>query len=106
MVRVDAQGQQQRIVRNLHDPRGGESIAHLVDYPHQVNTLRQALKQGRDGSTHVTLPSSQSGLLALAARSQPSGPNPPRTWAFGRQQWQSEVWGPTKEPGGSRRKPP
>src|SRR6516164_1043439 len=29
-------------------------------------------------------------------------PAPPRTWAFGRQQWQSEVWGPTKELEGSR----
>jgi hypothetical protein len=36
----------------------------------------------------------------------PSGPNPPRTWAFGRQEWQSDLWGPTKEPGVSRRKPP
>jgi hypothetical protein len=48
-----------------------------------------------------------SGLLALAAQSQlPSGPNPPRTWAFGRQEWQLGVWEPTKEPGVSRRKPP
>jgi hypothetical protein len=56
MVRVDAQGQQQGIVRNLHDPRGGESIVHLsVGYTHHLNALRQALKQGRDGSAHLSL---------------------------------------------------
>ena len=29
MVRVDAQGKQQRVLRNLHDPSGGESLACL-----------------------------------------------------------------------------
>ena len=37
----DTQGKQQGIVRNLHDPRGGESIACLpAGYTHHVNALR------------------------------------------------------------------
>src|SRR3974377_290587 len=50
MVRVDAQGKQQGIVRDLHDPRRGESIAFLaVGYADRVNALRKALKKGRHG---------------------------------------------------------
>jgi len=41
MVRVDAQGKQQRVVRNLYDPSGGESLACLpVGHTDYVNALR------------------------------------------------------------------
>src|SRR6478672_1919481 len=63
MMWIDAQGQQQGIERYLHHPGGGESIAHLpVGHAHHVNALRQALKQGRDGTAHASLPISMCRL--------------------------------------------
>jgi hypothetical protein len=56
MARIDAQGQQQRIERHLHHPSGGKSITGLpVAHAHNVNALREALKQGRDGIAHALL---------------------------------------------------
>jgi len=61
--------QQQGIERHLHHPGGGESIAHLgVGHAHDVNALRQALKQGCDGITHVCLSLSAMDFYALGGR--------------------------------------
>jgi hypothetical protein len=56
MVGVNAQSQQQGLERDLHNPSGGESIAHLsVGHAYHVNTLRNTLEQGREGDAHVFL---------------------------------------------------
>jgi hypothetical protein len=56
MMRIDAQGQEQGIKRHLHYPSGGESIAFLsIGHAHDVNALRQLLKQGSYGIAHLFL---------------------------------------------------
>ena len=76
MVRIDAQGQQQGIERHLHNPGGGESIAHRpVGHAHHVNALRQALKQGRDRTAHAYLFGSD---MCVGSRSQHQFRSSPR----------------------------
>ena len=42
---------QKGLERDQHNPSGGESIAHLsVGHTYHVNTLRNTLKQGREGT--------------------------------------------------------
>ena len=55
-MRIDTQRQQQRIEGHLHHPSRGKSIAYLlVSHAYDVNALRKALKQSRDGAA-VFLP--------------------------------------------------
>src|SRR5262245_38609564 len=77
MVRIDAQGQQQGIEGNLHNPGCGESIARLsVGNAYDVNALGQAFAQGRDGTAHVFLRSTvtQDGAARPIVRHPRSSP--------------------------------
>ena len=52
----------------LHHPGGGESITYRsVGHAHHVDALRQALKQGRDGTAHAYLFGSD---MCVGSRSQ------------------------------------
>jgi hypothetical protein len=73
MVRIDAQSQPQGIEGHLHNPGGGESIAKLaVGHAHDINALRQALKQGRDGIAHASSPGGVIGGSRLTRSTRPS----------------------------------
>jgi hypothetical protein len=75
MARIDAQGQQQGIERDLHHPGGGKSISRVpLGHAHNVNALREALEQGRNGTTHTPLPScGLEGILQNGIANEPRG---------------------------------
>src|ERR1019366_4974983 len=67
MVRIDAQGQQQGIVRDLHHEGRGESIAQIpMSDAHHINARRQALKQTYNRIAHPRLPVSGSSAPVSA----------------------------------------
>jgi len=70
MLLINAQSQQQGVEGDLHDPRGGKSIARLsMGHSHHVHALGQPLEQSRNGIAHHSL----HHVLELRRRSQEKG---------------------------------